>query len=138
LIAESTAHEQTTAGGQEIVPSPSTRVWAVDWNRDGWLDLLVGDGATITNPKEGVTQEEYELRKKDFTEKMQELQTKRQPLYERYQAATKDGQKPDEELMKEMQASSQEVSQLFQSRSEFQDEQRTGFVWLYVRKPNAP
>lgn len=28
VIAGSTAHEQTTAGGQEIVPSPSTRVWA--------------------------------------------------------------------------------------------------------------
>ena len=138
LIPGSTAHEQTTAGGKEIVPSPSTRVWAVDWNQDGWLDLLVGDGATIVNPKEGLTQDEFAQRKKEFDEKMTELQKKQQPLYERYREATKDGKKADEELMKEMQSLSQEAGQLYQARSEFQNEQRTGFVWLYVRKPSAP
>lgn len=137
LIPGSTAHEQTTAYGKELVPSPSTRVWAYDWNHDGWLDLLIGDGATIVNPKNGLTQEAFAQRKQEFTAKMMELSQKRQPLYQRYEQATKDGKKPDDELVKEMQASSKENAELYDSRTEFMDEQRTGFIWLYVRKPSG-
>jgi hypothetical protein len=141
LVAGSDLHQQTTAGGQEIAPSPSTRVWAFDWNRDGWLDLLVGDSATIVNPKEGISQEEFAERQKEFNEKMLELQKKQQPIYQRYQEAMQErqeGEQLDEKLMEELQAVQREFSQLYSSRSEFQDEQRTGFVWLYVRKPHSP
>ncbi len=141
IVPGSEAHQQTTAGGKEIVPAPSTRVWAVDWNQDGWLDLLVGDSTAIVNPKEGLTQEEFEQRQKEFNEKMLELQKKQQPIYQRYQAAMKDrkeGEEPDKELMDELQVVQKEASELYRSRSEFQDEQRTGFVWLYVRKPTSP
>ena len=61
--------EPSTPSERKIEPSQRTRVWATDWNRDGLLDLLVGDCASIA--------------------------------------------------------------------SESQDRRRTGFVWLYIRRPGT-
>ena len=135
LISPSGMHEQSTAGGKEIGLSPSTRVWATDWNGDGLLDLLVGDSANIVNPKEGIDPADYEKRLKEFNARMEEQQQKQAPLYEKYSKAMEAGEEPGEELQKEMQEASEEGMKIHNSKGEFQDARRTGFVWLYLRKP---
>jgi len=135
LISPSGRHEQTTAGGKEIAPSPSTRLWATDWNGDGLLDLLVGDSANIVNPKEGIEPADYEKRLKEFNAKMAEVQKTQQPLYDEYSKAAKAGEEPGEELQKKMQEASASMMELYNSKAEFQDARSTGFVWLFLRKP---
>src|SRR5712691_2430171 len=81
LIPPSSRHSQSTSKGEEIVPSPSTRIWATDWNGDGLLDLLVGDCATITNPKEGLDAAEYARRLKDHDDKMAAFAQRQAPVY---------------------------------------------------------
>ena len=39
----------------------STRVWATDFNSDGWLDLLIGDCSSVMELNEGVTEEEFDV-----------------------------------------------------------------------------
>ncbi len=38
----------------------STRVWATDFNSDGWLDLLIGDCSSVMELKDGVTEEDLQ------------------------------------------------------------------------------
>jgi hypothetical protein len=137
LIPASQKHQQTTADGQEIVPSPATRVWATDWNGDGMLDLLVGDCAHIVNPKPGVDQAEFAKLQKEFEEAMAEYQEKITPLREEYTKALEEGLAQDDEkmvaVMEKMQEASKGFQEIYAKKSEFQDEQSTGFVWLYLR-----
>lgn len=135
LIPPAAVHEQTTAGGREIEPSPSTRLWATDWNGDGLLDLLVGDSCQIVNPKEGIGADEYENRLKEFNRQVNAHQKIQQPLYEQYSRQMAEGGKADEELQKKMEEASAEFQKIYSSRDEFQESRSTGFVWLYLRKP---
>jgi hypothetical protein len=88
-------------------------------NGDGKLDLLVGDTVSLISPAKDLSDEE-------FKEK-----------FEAWQKAVEDAQKAlisdaaDEEARNK---ASQEFSKLYQKRSEFMQEERTGFVWLYVQK----
>ena len=134
LIPSSSKQEQTTANGGVIEPSPSTRVWATDWNEDGQLDLLVGDCATIVNPKEGIDAAELARRTKDIADRMAAVAAKRQTIMPQYQQALESGEEPNEELTLQMAELQDEHSKLYHAKKEFQDSQRTGFVWLYLRK----
>ncbi len=133
-IIGSSASNQATANGGVIEPSRATRVWATDWTGDGLLDLLVGDSATIVNPKEGIDPAEYERRSKEIAERMAAVTEKQQSFMPRYQAAVEAREEPDEELTREMEKASSEFQELYNAKSEFQDSQSTGFVWLFVRK----
>ena len=134
LIPSSDKQEQTTANGGVIEPSPSTRVWATDWNGDGLLDLLVGDCASIVNPKEAMDTAEFARRTQEFEDQMAVLAEKQQTLMPRYQQALESGEEPDEELAREMAVIQDEQMTIYHAKQEFQDSQRTGFVWLYIRK----
>jgi hypothetical protein len=100
-------------------PTTSTRVWVADVNGDGKLDLLVGDSVTLISAAKGVSAEEF---KKKFA----------------------DWQKAVDKVSKEMssetadqakrQKANEEFNKLYQRRSEFMKEDRTGFVWLYLQK----
>lgn len=135
LIPPSSQHEQFASDGEEILPSPSTRVWATDWNGDGHLDLLVGDSATITNPKPGIEKEQLAKLRAENATHMAELQKKYQPLMTRYQAIAQKGEQPSEEMQKELNEYSTEMQKVYTELQEFQTSERTGFVWLYIRKP---
>lgn len=102
-------------------PSSGTRVWVDDVNGDGKLDLLVGDNATINHPAEGITAAEMQEKKKVWQKEIDEVRA------EMSKARTAKANEARAELSKKYQ-------ELYQSRSEFMTEERTGFVWLYLRK----
>ena len=100
-------------------PTTSTRVWVADVNGDGKLDLLVGDSVTLIAPAKGVTAEEF---KKRFAAWQTEVDAVSKTL-----SSEKASQEEREKANKEFQ-------KVYQSRDKFMTEDRTGFVWLYLRK----
>lgn len=102
-------------------PTRSTRIWVDDVNGDGKLDVLVGDSTTLASPAKGLTEEECKVKEAEWQTKMEEAQKKLQTV--------DDIKEPEKQ--QEIYA---EYSKLYQTRSEFIAEERTGFVWLYLRK----
>jgi len=86
-------------------PTTSTRVWVADANNDGKLDILVGDSVTLISLAKGVTKEQFAKR------------------YAKWKA--------DMEAAQEKGGSIQEI---YDKRTEFMVEDRTGYVWAYLRK----
>lgn len=126
-----------TAGETAVVqPGSSTRVWTYDWNGDGVLDLIVGDSITLVKPADGLTAAEFEAKEAEFQKKMQENAAGRGEFFQRYQEAVQSGE-VSEELQEEMQNYQQSFFELYQSRNEWVNEQNTGHVWVYLRKPNS-
>lgn len=99
-------------------PAGSTRVWAADFDADGKLDVLVGDSVTLISPKEGVSDEE-------FAKRLEAWNQARKAAGEKA-AGTTDAD--------ELQAVYEHMNEVYQRRTEFMDEERTGFVWLYRQK----
>jgi hypothetical protein len=140
LIPPTADREQFASSREDDVrPAPATRIWATDWNHDGELDLLVGDCVTLVRPAKGVSREEFERRRQELDQKIAELAARQSKTSERYvQASEKakaEGTKVDAKLQAEYDALQEEFGRLRQSKSEFQDSESTGFVWLYLRKP---
>jgi hypothetical protein len=100
-------------------PLSCTRVWADDVNGDGKLDLLVGDLATLISPAANVSEE-------DFRKKFADWRTALSAAANSLSSTEADAQKRNEAM--------QRYQQLYQQRDEFMTEDRTGFVWLYLRK----
>ncbi|MEO1836234.1 MAG: VCBS repeat-containing protein [Akkermansiaceae bacterium] len=102
-------------------PSSSTRVWVDDVNGDGKLDLLVGDNAIINHPAKGLSEAEMLEKKKEWQEKIDAV------MAEMSKAPAAEDRRPPADLSKKYQ-------ELYRSRDEFMTEERTGYVWLYLRK----
>lgn len=104
---------------QELtVPSGSTRVWADDVNGDGKLDILVGDNITLVSIANGLSKKQYEQKLAKWKED--------------YNAANKaTNQAKDNE---DRTAAQKRSSEIYQQRTEFMNQERTGYVWLYQRK----
>jgi hypothetical protein len=100
-------------------PLSDTRVWVDDVNGDGKLDILVGDLAPLVSPADGLSDEEFKKRFADWTKARSEAGQKLQAVIN------------DE---KERANAQQRVQDLYQQRSQFMKEDRTGFIWLYLRK----
>jgi hypothetical protein len=119
------ATQQQVAGSSSLRqedlkgPTTSTRIWVDDLNGDGKLDVLVGDSVTLSRPAEGLSEAESKQRQAEWEKELAESLKKLQ-----------DGQATEEERA----AASVTYSQLYQKRSEFVHEERTGFVWLYLQK----
>jgi hypothetical protein len=99
-------------------PTHATRIWVDDVNGDGKLDILVGDCVTLISPAKGVSEAEF---KKKYAEWQKDFQAA-QAAFGKAQGA------------KAQQAASAEYSRIYNRRSEFMREERTGFVWLYLQK----
>jgi hypothetical protein len=100
-------------------PTSATRIWVADVNGDGKLDLLVGDCVTLVSPATGVSKEEF---------------TKKYAAWKKALDATSkelSSGLPDE---KNQAKAAEEINRVYQQRSEFMVEDRTGFVWLYLQK----
>lgn len=114
--------EQLTASDL-VGPTRSTRIWVDDVNNDGKLDILVGDNTTLVSPVPGLTEDEYEAQKAAWQERVTAASQKLAELSE--------SESVDPEVQQKAYA---EFSELYQQRSEFMTEERTGFVWLYRQK----
>jgi hypothetical protein len=99
-------------------PTQDTRVWVDDVNSDGKLDLLVGDSVTLIAPAQGVSTEQF---KKKFADWQKDVQAASDAL--RSGGDTNAQTKAREEFNK-----------VYQRRTEFMNEDMTGFVWLYLQK----
>ena len=100
-------------------PTTATRVWVADVNGDGKLDLLVGDSVTLIAPAKGVSAEEF---KKKFAAWRNAVA-----------AASKELSSETADQTKRTKAR-EEFSKIYNQRTEFMKEDRTGFVWLYLQK----
>src|SRR5262245_650096 len=98
-------------------PTTSTRIWVADVNGDGKLDLLVGDSVTLISPAKDLTAKEFKQKFADWQKAVQEASQKLSETDEEKRA------KAGEEFQK-----------VYNQRNEFMKEDRTGFVWLYLRK----
>jgi hypothetical protein len=87
-------------------PTTSTRVWVADANSDGKLDILVGDSVTLISLPKGVTKEQF---------------TKR---YAKWKADMEKAQEKD----------GASLQSIYEQRTQFMIEDRTGYVWAYLRK----
>jgi len=100
-------------------PTTSTRIWVDDVNNDGKLDILVGDSLTLLEPAEGLSEAEYKERQAKWQKNLQ---------------ATSAAMNDPDATAEEKQAARLRFSDLYRKRSEFVNEERTGFVWLYLQK----
>jgi hypothetical protein len=100
-------------------PLTDTRIWVDDVNGDGKLDILVGDQAPLISPADGLSETQFKKRFELWMKASGEAS-------EKMRAAVKDE--------KELQKAQERVQELYQQRTQFMKEERTGFVWLYLRK----
>jgi len=100
-------------------PANSTRVWVDDVNSDGKLDILVGDSVTLLSPAKGLSEKEFKTKyaewKESVAKAIQDLNSKVKDEKARTEA-------------------NERVQKLYSDRTEFMNEDRTGFVWLYLQK----
>lgn len=99
-------------------PTSASRIWVADINGDGKLDLLVGDSVSLVSPAKGVTDAEFKKKYADWQKE--------------FEAALKafDSTKDEKDRAKAAEA----YNKLYNRRSEFMQEEMTGFVWLYLQK----
>ena len=100
-------------------PTMATRVWAADVNGDGKLDLLVGDTVTLVSPARGLSAAEYKKKLAAWNKAFEKASRKRS-------AASGDEAKET--------TAHENFSKVYNERTEFMNEDRTGFVWLYLHK----
>jgi hypothetical protein len=112
-------HGQRVSEGELTGPTTSTRIWVADVNDDGKLDVLVGDSITLVAPAKNLSDAE-------FKQKFAAWQTAVAAASKELSAETGDEAKRAK--------ASQEFSKVYNQRTEFMKEDRTGFVWLYLRK----
>lgn len=110
VYGEPLAEEEITS------PTNSTRVWVDDINGDGKLDVLVGDNVTLVSPAKGLTLDEFKKKSADWQKEFQK-------------ATQVNANDP-----KEAEAVNKKVNELYTARSKFIQEERTGFVWLYLAR----
>jgi hypothetical protein len=100
-------------------PLSDTRIWIDDFNADGKLDVFVGDNVTLRSPADGLTESQMKVKSDAWNRSLMEASKKQQ-------AAGNDEQKQQE--------AQKQVQELFNKRSEFVKEDRTGFVWVNLQK----
>ena len=113
----STQHGQLLSESELTGPVSSMRIWVEDVNGDGKLDILVGDNVTLVSTAKGVSKEEFTLRYARWNESVQVAS----------KALNNNGGSYDSKAMERYQ-------KVYNERTAFMTEERTGFVWLFLRK----
>jgi hypothetical protein len=132
-------------------PTYATRVWVEDINGDGKLDLLVGDSVTLISPANGLSDAEMTKKYAEWQEEFKKaqaaitaIQAKEAGEAKEAKEAKKDDKdaKKDDKDAKDRKAEKEEArkkayeefNKVYRKRSEFMQEEMTGFVWLYLQK----
>jgi hypothetical protein len=134
-------------------PGVRAMVCVVDWNGDGYLDLLVGDFAGVYGEKPQLSEHDKQLQQ-EVEREIQALQKKMQPFYDAcakilrssaevvHSAEAKaERQKKAMEALnrKEFRALQKEMQKLSETVRRFRrPRQYQGHIWLYLRKAPAP
>jgi hypothetical protein len=100
-------------------PTQDTRIWVDDVNSDGKLDILVGDDVTLIAPTQGLSREQYKQKRAEWQEAVN--------------AASSALRAPGGDASAQAKAR-EEFNKVYQRRTEFMNEEMTGFVWLYLQK----
>ncbi len=100
-------------------PASATRVWVADVNGDGKPDVLVGDMVNLISPAKGLSPEAFKKKFAEWEKAVEEVSKKI------------NNEKASQE---EREKANQGFNKVYQQRAEFMTEDRTGFVWPYVRK----
>lgn len=103
----------------------ATRVWTIDANGDGQLDLLVGDSVSVVSPGDGVDEKEFEQKFAELEKRSAELNAKMVALQ-----PTPDA-KPDPTEMSELTSA---MMELYEERTKYIKTESAGHVWLLIRK----
>ena len=124
---------QSPASKNSLQPSRASRIWATDWNRDGKLDLLLGDAASVQKHEDNEAAVDVDATKKQ----MEESRELAKPLRAELRKLRIDGVKVDDERMISVRAELAKLSdtylKLSRSLRKTQQIERTGFVWLYLQ-----
>ncbi len=104
-----------------------TRIWVTDFNRDGLMDLLVGDSVTLSEPAEGLSNEEFSKLKAEHKKKMARMMARMTEL-------ENSGREMDPKVQRKF---FDQFSKFMQSSSKFEKEERTGHVWVLLQKPKT-
>lgn len=158
LIKSNHSSEDLQMSVEETLTGPlaATRVWVADINGDGKLDLLVGDCVTIISPKNGMPKDVFASKVDDWKKELAKaikaatLASAEEEKEEKAAKAKKETAKKDKKETAEDQAEKDEKEQaekanarnkiheefrrIYEQRTEFLKEERTGFVWLYLQK----
>ncbi len=116
-LIEASISEDMQFGMEHLTGSQtSSRIWVADMNDDGKLDILVGDGTTLSFPAEGLTESEARAQ---------------------YAAWEKEGASVAEAV--EASSNSQEDSSAlwnayYKKMDQIVTQEMTGFVWVYYQK----
>jgi len=94
-------------------PSGSLRIWVADYNGDGKLDVFAGDMVHLVSPAGKLTQQQFEQKLADWNKELE---------------------KASEEMRVDANKANEKIQKLYAQRSEFMNEDMTGFVWLYLQK----
>jgi hypothetical protein len=121
LIPQGKPHDYNAILRDEDLKGPSsdTRIWVDDVNADGKLDILVGDMTPLISPADGLSESDFKAKLAAWSEKIKKAS-------DQMRAAGDDQKKQTE--------ANRRIQELYEQRSEFMKEDRTGFVWLYLRK----
>ncbi|HYT91875.1 MAG TPA: FG-GAP-like repeat-containing protein [Gemmataceae bacterium] len=146
LVAESALNKDWNLGLKEGQWGVRAKICVVDWNGDGWPDLLVGDFGTSRGPEPKLSDADREAHKK-AQQKQAELSRQLGSLFQQRQGLLKGkpGETPEaaEQRQKELRALQEridrmqrELQETFQTLQRFQAPvQYTGNVWLFLRTP---
>jgi hypothetical protein len=146
LVAESALNKDWNAGLKEGQWGVRAKICVVDWNGDGWPDLLVGDFGMSRGAEPKLTDADREAQKK-AQQRQAELLKQQHPLYlklsqlskaapgETPEAAAK-RQKEVREIQQQLAPLQSELTKTSQTLSRFQAPVHySGHVWLFLRRP---
>jgi hypothetical protein len=144
--------DDNAAPTRDNQPGVRAKICVVDWNGDGYLDLLVGDFGGNYGERPILSEQDKQF-EQAAQGKMQELRKKMQPFYDECTTILKPSAKGDNSTAAK--AARQKKALEVLNRREFQELQKEmqkisetmrrfrrlpmvqGHVWLYLRRPPA-